>query len=489
MEKKINLSKNTKKLIYIFSSIILIISFFFIGFFVSKNKYKLKEDEQKIIDTYHLLKEDWLYGNEFNNIVDDATTSLISGVASTVDDSYTFYTKTEAEQNLSLDGKGFGFTSHYYNGQLYVVEVYNGPSFNKLQEGDILTSCLLNNSKINFKEHSLSEIQSFLNQSSDSDFIFTVNRNDSTFDVSIKKDTYLQEGITLKVSPNSSNNYRLVLKINSFLDDRLSIKVDSLLSSYSLINELVLDLSDNTGGYVYQAEALASLFVKKDTLIYQIRNKNDEIISTSIQRNSPKYTFSNIKVIINNNSASASELFTLALRKGTDCKVVGLTSYGKGVSQSFKTFSDGSVIRYTQGLVYGPKRDNENISVPSSYDKEDVFSIHKTGITPDTLYSFDYSFLNSYVELNNLKYQSNNQVEHVFKVLNNLYPDENFSNMRFDEAMKKYTEIINNKYSLSLKTFDDNNFISKEVSDYLIKEGYDKYLSYKKEMIQLYYYD
>lgn len=489
MEKKISLSKNTKKIIYIISSIILIISFFFIGFFVSKNKYKLKDDEQKIIDTYHLLKEDWLYGNEFNNIIDDATSSLLNGISSTVDDSYTFYTRTEAEQNLSLDGKGFGFSSHYYGGQLYVVEVYNGPSKNKLEEGDILTGCSLNNNKINFKEHSLKEIQTFLNQSSDSDFIFIVNRNNSIIDVSIKKDTYLQEGISLKVAPSVRNNYQLVLKINSFLDERLATKVDSLLSSYSLINSLVIDLSDNTGGYVYQAEALASLFVKKGTLIYQIRNKNDEIISTSIQKTNPKYNFSNFKVIINNNSASASELFTLALRKGTDCKVVGLTSYGKGVSQSFKTFSDGSVIRYTQGLVYGPKRDNETIIVPSSYNKEDVFSIHKTGITPDIPYSFDYAFLNSYVELNNLKYQSNNQVEHVLKVLNNLYPNENFLNMRFDEAIKKYTSFINDKYSLSLNAFDDNNYISKEVSDILIKEGYDKYLSYKKEMIQLYYYD
>lgn len=491
MEKeKKTLSKNAKIFIYSFTSIILVISFFFIGFFVSKNKYKISAEDQKIIDTYHLLKEEWLYGNELNNFTDEALTSLIEGMSTKENDPYTFYTENEEEQNLSLNGKGFGFSSHYYGGNLIVTNIVNGPSLNKLEVNDIITSIKVDNSTFVLKEHTLEEIQNFLAKERDINTVFTFSfiRNNQAKETSIIKGDYYQSGVNVIKTPNEENDYSMVLKISTFLDTSLTSDVSKNLKQYQNINNLIIDLTDNGGGYVSQAEELAKLFVKKGTLIYQLVDKNDKVLTKSIQNNDPIFNIKNYKIIINNSSASASELFTLAMRKGTDAKIVGLKSYGKGVSQSFKTFSDGSVIRYTKGLVYGPKRDNENITPLDKYNKDDMFSIHKVGITPDIIFKKDFSFLNSFVEMNKTKYLTTNQVDHVIKVINELYPSIDTSS-RFDKIIEKYTSTINTKYSLSLSSFTSDNYVTKEVSDMLIKESYDLYLNYKNEMLKEYYND
>lgn len=495
-KKKIEISTSAKIVICSFSAIILIVSSFLIGFYVSKNKHSLSSEDQKVIDTYRLLKEEWLYGNELNNFQDEALTSLIDGMTNKENDPYTFYTENEEEQNLSLNGKGFGFTSHYYDGNLIITDIFKGPSKDKLEINDIITSITVDNETFILKDHTLSQIRTFLSKSRADNTVFTFNisRNNQNLIVDLVKGTYEQEGMEIKRYPTSSNDYSLVLKINTFLDQNLVNSVDNILNTainnYQTINNLVIDLTDNGGGYVKQADELARLFVKKDTLIYKMMDKNDNVLNSSIQNKDPKYNFKNYKIIINNSSASASELFTLAMRKGTDATILGLKSYGKGVSQSFKTFSDGSVIRYTKALVYGPKRDNETITVLDKYDKKDIFSIHQTGIIPDNIYYKDYSFLNSFVEMNNFTYLSNNQVEQVIKVINELYPNEinDINNKRFDDVINEYTNIINNKYSLSLTPFISN-VVNKEVSDILIKESYDKFISYKNDMLKEYYHD
>lgn len=494
MKTDSNSKKTYLKAIFISLSIfVMSISFFFIGYYISKANNKISDEDQKVIDTYHLLKEEWLYGNELNNFTDEALSSLIEGVASKENDAYTFYTDTQAGQNLSLVGTGFGFSSHYYDGNLYVTKVVSGPVENLLQEKDIILSITVNNDdSFILKEHTLSEIQSFISKERplDTDYTFSILRGNEKKEFTVKKRIYRENGLKLIQSPNQDNDYTTIIKISTFLDISLTNNVYSTLKDFSIINNLIIDLTDNGGGYVDQASSLAKLFVKKNTLIYKMINNKDEVIQESYQSSDPSFDIANYKIIINSSSASASELFTLAMRKGTNAMIVGLKSYGKGIAQSFKTFSDGSVIRYTSSLVYGPKRDNETMSVLSIYDKEDIFSIHKVGITPDDLFEDDFTIFNKTFDLNNLKYPSSTQIDDITYILKNIYPDKftDISSLRYDDVIRRYTTILNEKYSLSLEAFDDNSCVSKEVSNYFSKESYDTYLHYREKMLNLYYY-
>ncbi|MGB4984881.1 MAG: S41 family peptidase, partial [Erysipelotrichaceae bacterium] len=81
------------------------------------------------------------------------------------------------------------------------------------------------------------------------------------------------------------------------------------------------------------------------------------------------FRFKDVAVIINKNSASASEVLAAALKDNEVATIVGNTSYGKGTSQEIKMFSDGSALKYTSAIWLSPK-DHE---------------INNQGITPDHL--------------------------------------------------------------------------------------------------------
>lgn len=454
-----------------------------IGYGIARVIHSLSSDEQKLVDEYRLLKEDWLYGNESQYISDLAAKGLISEVASDQNDSYTFYTSTQAEQGLSTDGNGFGFSSHYYNGGLYITDVsIQSTSYAAgLRKGDVLYSVSISNEEYNFKEHSLTEINQKLSSVADTttQFIFKGERKGSdgmvsSITITMVRGKYSQNVIEILKTPQSDSSKTMVVKVNTFLGEPASALKGTLKDYYSSnqIETLIIDLRGNGGGYITQATEMASLFVKKGTLLCQLKDKNDNVVSQIIQENEPTYNIPNIRIILDGQSASASEIFTLAMIAGSNTTTYGLTSYGKGIAQSFKTFSDGSVVRYTYAKVYGPTKDNTS-----------TMSIHKVGITPDNKYSYDYSYLYNTVDYSSIGISEYGQ-NYFLKVLDclypSIYPTSYSQTYHFTDAIKAYGKAMSIKYSnneLEI-AFNENGGMYKPLNDILNKEIYDKYLEY-----------
>ncbi len=131
------------------------------------------------------------------------------------------------------------------------------------------------------------------------------------------------------------------------------------------IQSLIIDLRNNGGGIVDEATNIADLFTDKDSslLITVDKNNNEEITKSKTE----KYIDVPVIVLTNSNTASASEILTGALKDNKVAKVVGTTSYGKGVIQNLLTLTDGSGIKITTNEYYTPNRTK----------------INKVGITPD----------------------------------------------------------------------------------------------------------
>ena len=109
------------------------------GFLIHRGINGLDPDEQKLVDEYRTLKDEWLFGNEEEFLADYALSGLASGVASQEGDDFTFYTPTMEDQNLSVDHSGFGFSSRSYDGGLYLTEVHEGSAKKAgLRKGDVL---------------------------------------------------------------------------------------------------------------------------------------------------------------------------------------------------------------------------------------------------------------------------------------------------------------------------------------------------------------
>ena len=110
---------------------------------------------------------------------------------------------------------------------------------------------------------------------------------------------------------------------------------------------LIIDLRSNPGGLVEQTKEIANILVPKGELIYEVVYK-DESKRESYVSEQQKPVNIPIVVLVNEYSASASELLAAALKESAGAMVVGQKTYGKGVVQAFNQFRSGSVLSLTE---------------------------------------------------------------------------------------------------------------------------------------------
>jgi len=145
--------------------------------------------------------------------------------------------------------------------------------------------------------------------------------------------------------------------------------------------KIVLDLRSNGGGYVSAARDLLSLWIDGDKVLIQKSKFTSVDDITYAARN--KALFADIKtiVLVNNNTASASEIVAGALKDYEKATIVGETTYGKGVVQAMLNLSSGTTLKVTSAHWYTPKGN----------------TINQTGIEPD------YEVINTYDDTNHFR--------------------------------------------------------------------------------------
>jgi len=177
----------------------------------------------------------------------------------------------------------------------------------------------------------------------------TISRNDAQFDVTITRATVFLPEITLTEQGDTT-----IIRIMQF-GDQTRNKVRALLTDVGQDppKGLVLDLRNNPGGYLEAAGEVLSAFFPKGSAYVHIKTRNqeyddltqkDQLISTDI----PMY------VLINEGSASASEIVAGALQDSKRAKVLGQKSFGKGTVQEVLQFTDGSSLKMTIAEWFTP---------------------------------------------------------------------------------------------------------------------------------------
>lgn len=118
------------------------------------------------------------------------------------------------------------------------------------------------------------------------------------------------------------------------------------------ITSLIIDVRENTGGYLKGATEIASLFLEKGKTIYSLEGKDG--VTTYKDETDEKRDYPVI-LLINENTASASEVLAAALQDSYGAKLVGKISYGKGKVQQTKQLEDGSMVKYTSARWLTPE--------------------------------------------------------------------------------------------------------------------------------------
>ena len=144
------------------------------------------------------------------------------------------------------------------------------------------------------------------------------------------------------------------------------------------INKVILDLRNNGGGYVKAARDLLSLWLDGDKILTQKSTSTGQTI-TYAKRGEAILKDTKTVVLVNNATASASEIVAGALKEYHKATIVGVKTYGKGIVQTILELSGGSLLKVTTAHWYTP---NDQ-------------TINKTGITPDIEVVRSYSDINS----------------------------------------------------------------------------------------------
>lgn len=159
------------------------------------------------------------------------------------------------------------------------------------------------------------------------------------------------------------------IKINRFAEttyDEFKTGLDDLRKKGA--KSLVIDLRDNGGGYMEEAISIADEFLKDKQLIVFIKNKRGTTNKTFATKKG-SFETGKVVVLINENSASASEILAGAIQDNDRGTIVGRRSFGKGLVQRELDFSDGSAVRLTIARYYTPT--GRSIQKPYSNGKED----------------------------------------------------------------------------------------------------------------------
>ena len=309
-----------------------------------------------------------IINEDFLGEVDETklTEAAIKGYVEGLDDEYTeYFTKEEMEEfktetEGNYVGIGIYMLKNTKDNNIIVLSAIKGSPAEEagLKTGDIIK-------KVNDKEYTADEfekIASDIKGKAGSKVKLEIKRGEETLTFEIERKKIELYPIESEVLENDIG----YINISSFCEDcssKFKENYDKLKKKN--IKSLVIDLRNNGGGIVDEALEILDSILDKDSIMLITANKKGE---EKIEKAKKKPTIEvPIVVLVNENTASSSEIFAAALKENNKAKIIGTKTYGKGVIQESITLSDGSGIKITTEEYYTPNRNK----------------INKIGITPD----------------------------------------------------------------------------------------------------------
>lgn len=224
------------------------------------------------------------------------------------------------------------------------------------------------------------EIASRIKETKEEVITLTVLRNNEEMEFKIKLSNLYIPAITSEII--EKNNKKIGYVYIGTFSNTLAKQIEETLKTFdeAAISSLIIDVRDNSGGYLTAASDVASLFLKKGQKIYSLEDKE---ATTDFLDETDTYKEYNMMVLINKNSASASEILAAALRDSYGAKLLGETSYGKGKVQQTLSLTDGSMVKYTSAKWFTPNG----------------ICIDEVGLTPDIEIQNEYVYADEQKEV------------------------------------------------------------------------------------------
>ncbi len=312
------------------------------------NKTITSKDLEEFVENYNLILNGYVKEVDKDELLDAA----IGGMYNYLGDDYSMYLNKDDSQSFGerlageYEGVGIEIVT-LTDGTNYITAVANVFKDSPAERAGIKTGDII--VKVDGKDVvDSSELASYIKNSEKSDFELVIKRDDKEETFKLIREHVIINSVTTKTEGNVG-----YIKIETFSDKSADLVKEALDSFGNEITSLVIDVRDNSGGYLTSATDISELFIDEGKIIYQMKDRNEKV--TKYEAKTPAYKrFNKIVVLVNENSASASELLTLVLKDNLGAKVVGTKTFGKGSVQSTKTLDSGAMVKYTTAYWMGP---------------------------------------------------------------------------------------------------------------------------------------
>ena len=308
-----------------------------------------------------------------------------------------YYTADEyAQETASTDGAyaGIGVSiQKNKNGGVQIAECYEGgPGAEAgLQTGDVITA--INDTDVTDME--LSDVVSLIRENKDNTIVLTVFRENEEKSREISVDvTDVELPSVFGEMLDKKTGYIQITQFTGVTPQQYKDMFAELKDKG--MERLVIDLRDNPGGLLTSVCDILREILPEGLIVYtedKYGNREEENCDGKHQLDMP------LAVLVNENSASASEIFAGAVQDHEVGTIVGTTTYGKGVVQELRQLSDGSAVKLTVSNYYTP---NGN-------------SINKVGIKPDVEVKLASELLNK----DEITHEEDNQLQKALNVIEN----------------------------------------------------------------------
>ncbi len=324
-----------------------------------------KTDLNEFVESYDHIVNSYVKEVDRSKLIEAA----IAGMYSYLEDDYSIYMNKDTTSSLQeqLEGKytGIGVEITLTDKEEIVVnQVFSDSPAMKagLKKGDVLIKL----DDVYLKDKEFNYMSNTIKNGDKDEYTLTYIRDGKEYSTTLIRSSVTIDSVKSEVYGNVG-----YIQIETFSATTNELVKKHLDSFDNGIKSLVIDLRDNTGGYLSSAFDTSSMFLDKGSIVYQIKDRKSKVSKYKSEEKMYR-KFDNIAIIVNNATASASEVFTLALKDNLGAKVVGVKSFGKGTVQETEKLSSGAMVKYTSGYWLGPKGEsiNEKGIVPDYEVKE-----------------------------------------------------------------------------------------------------------------------
>ncbi|PTF04661.1 serine protease [Staphylococcus devriesei] len=319
------------------------------------------KEMKKIEYAYKTLNNDYYKKQNANKL----TEAAIDGMVKELDDPYSEYmTKDKTKsfnEDVSGDFVGIGAEMQKKDKQIMITSPMKDSPAEKagIKPKDLVTKV---NGK-STKNKPLDQIVKMVRGKEGTTVTLTIKRGSQEKDIDIKRGKIHVKSVEYKKKNNVG-----VFTINKFQENTAGELKSSIIKAHKDgVRDIVLDLRNNPGGLLDEAVKMANIFIDKNQTVVKLKKGDDTEPITTSNNSLKEAKDMKVSILVNEGSASASEVFTGAMKDYNKAKVYGSKTFGKGIVQTTREFKDGSLLKYTQMKWLTP----------------DGHYIHGKGIQPD----------------------------------------------------------------------------------------------------------